>query len=46
MQQEDPHILVIEDNPEDFLLVNEYLAEAFRKPVIQHAETLEKGMFF
>lgn len=46
MQQTAINILVIEDNPGDFVLVNEYLEEAFPKATIYHAATLKKGIEF
>ncbi|MCW3109512.1 MAG: hybrid sensor histidine kinase/response regulator [Segetibacter sp.] len=46
MQQAALQILVIEDNPGDFILVNEYLEEAFPKATIFHADTLKKGIEF
>lgn len=39
-------LLVIEDNPGDFILVNEYLEESFPKATIFHADTLLKGIEF
>lgn len=39
-------ILVIEDNPGDYILVSEYLEEAFPKASIFHADTLKKGIEF
>jgi PAS domain S-box-containing protein len=44
MQQLPLHILVIEDNPGDFLLVSEYLEEAFDSADISQAETLKQGL--
>lgn len=44
MQQTNLFILVIEDNPGDFILVNEYLEESFPKATISHADTLKKGI--
>lgn len=38
------NILVIEDNPGDYFLVNEYLQEAFANATVLHADTLQKGM--
>lgn len=46
MQHQPLNILVIEDNPGDFILVNEYLEEAFEKATVFHANTLEKGIGF
>lgn len=46
MQQEALQILVIEDNPGDFILVNEYLEETFPKATIYHGDTLKKGIEF
>ena len=46
MRQEPLHILVIEDNPGDFVLVREYLEEAFPKATTHHADTLQKGIDF
>jgi len=43
MQQTPLKILVIEDNPGDYLLVNEYLEEVFQKASILHAVTLQEG---
>lgn len=39
-------ILVIEDNPGDYLLVSEYLEESFPEATIFHANTLQKGIDF
>ncbi|MDB5248059.1 MAG: hybrid sensor histidine kinase/response regulator [Segetibacter sp.] len=44
MQQSPLHILVIEDNPGDYLLVNEYLEESFPKATLYHTDTLQKGI--
>ncbi len=44
MRQTPLNILVIEDNPGDYILVNEYLEESFQKATIFHADTLEKGL--
>jgi PAS domain S-box-containing protein len=44
MQQADLQILVIEDNPGDFFLVNEYLEEAFPNATVLHSDTLKKGI--
>lgn len=44
MLQTPLNILVIEDNPGDYLLVHEYLEEAFSKASIHHADTLQKGI--
>ena len=33
------HILIIEDNPGDFVLIQDYLCEEFEKPAIEHAKT-------
>jgi signal transduction histidine kinase len=38
------NILVIEDNPGDYILVSEYLQEAFSQATILHTDTLQKGM--
>ena len=46
MKQAAIEILVIEDNPGDFVLVNEYLKEAFPQAAIFHAATLKKGIEF
>ncbi len=32
-------ILIVEDNPGDFLLIQDYLGEEFSEPVIEHAQT-------
>ncbi|MDQ6813953.1 MAG: ATP-binding protein [Bacteroidota bacterium] len=37
-------ILVIEDNPGDFILVNEYLEEAFPHATVFHGNTLKEGI--
>jgi signal transduction histidine kinase len=37
-------ILVIEDNVGDYILVSEYLQEAFAKATILHVDTLQKGL--
>jgi PAS domain S-box-containing protein len=37
-------ILVIEDNPGDYLLVNEYLEESFPSATLFHSDTLKKGI--
>ena len=37
-------LLVIEDNPGDYMLVSEYLEESFPKAAIFHADTLQKGI--
>jgi PAS domain S-box-containing protein len=44
MLQTNLFILVIEDNPGDYILVNEYLEESFPKATISHADTLKKGI--
>ncbi|MGI8635232.1 MAG: ATP-binding protein [Segetibacter sp.] len=46
MRQAALHILVIEDNSGDFVLVREYLEEAFPKVMIHHTDTLQKGIEF
>ncbi|WP_301922569.1 PAS domain S-box protein [Ferruginibacter sp.] len=33
------HILIVEDNPGDFMLIQDYLCEEFATPVIEHAKT-------
>ena len=33
------HILIVEDNPGDFMLIQDYLCEEFTTPVIEHAKT-------
>ena len=33
------HILIVEDNPGDFLLIEEYLKEEIEHPVIEHSTT-------
>ena len=43
MQQSALQILVIEDNAGDFILVNEYLEEAFPNATIFHAYNLKNG---
>jgi PAS domain S-box-containing protein len=40
------HILVIEDNAGDFLLINDYLQEAFDRPNVIHAITLSQAKQF
>jgi PAS domain S-box-containing protein len=37
-------LLVIEDNPGDYILVSEYLGESFPDATILHADTLQKGI--
>lgn len=37
------YILVVEDNPGDFALVNDFLSEKFEAPRITHAETLAEA---
>ena len=32
-------ILIVEDNPGDYLLIEDYLAEEFSEPVVEHAQT-------
>src|SRR3954471_7803486 len=44
MQQANLQILVIEDNPGDYFLVNEYLEEAFPDARIFHGDTLKRGI--
>lgn len=44
MRQTNLLILVIEDNPGDYLLVSEYLEESFPGATIFHADTLKKGI--
>src|SRR4051812_47468831 len=44
MQQAELQILVIEDNPGDFFLVNEYLEEAFPDATVLHGDTLKRGI--
>ncbi len=44
MRQTNLVILVIEDNPGDYILVNEYLEEGFPKATIFHADTLQQGI--
>jgi PAS domain S-box-containing protein len=39
------HILVIEDNPGDFLLIQEYLEEAFDNPSVINASTLSQAKY-
>lgn len=46
MRQTNLLILVIEDNPGDYILVNEYLEESFPKATIFHADTLQQGIKF
>ena len=46
MKQVALKILVIEDNPGDFILVNEYLEEAFPLATVFHGDTLKKGIEF
>jgi len=46
MRQLNLHILVIEDNPGDYILVNEYLEESFPNAVVFHADTLAGGIEF
>ncbi|MCW3080441.1 ATP-binding protein [Segetibacter sp.] len=46
MQSSALQILVIEDNPGDYLLVNEYLEEAFPNAAVFHGDTLQKGIGF
>jgi PAS domain S-box-containing protein len=46
MRQSALQILVIEDNPGDYLLVSEYLEESFPEASTFHADTLEKGIVF
>lgn len=41
--QRPTHILLIEDNPGDALLVEEFLNEAFKNAKLTHVTTLEKG---
>jgi PAS domain S-box-containing protein len=38
------NILVIEDNPGDYLLVNEYLEESFPNSTLFHTDTLQQGI--
>lgn len=44
MQLAPLQLLVIEDNPGDFILVHEYLEESFPDATILHANTLQKGI--
>jgi PAS domain S-box-containing protein len=44
MRRNPVNILVIEDNPGDYLLVHEYLEESFSKATVFHADTLEQGI--
>lgn len=44
--QQTLQILVIEDNPGDYILVSEYLEESFPNSIIFHADTLKKGIGF
>lgn len=37
------HILIIEDNPGDFVLIKDYLSEEFLQPVIEHAKTFTQA---
>ncbi|GEO08399.1 ATP-binding protein [Segetibacter aerophilus] len=46
MRQSALQILVIEDNPGDYLLVSEYLEESFPTAHIFHGDTLKKGIGF
>ncbi len=43
MLQQALHILVIEDNPGDYVLVSEYLQEGFPDAAIVHAPSIEKA---
>lgn len=46
MRQTNLLILVIEDNPGDYTLVNEYLEEGFPKATVFHTATLQEGIEF
>jgi PAS domain S-box-containing protein len=37
------NILIVEDNPGDFILIKEYLGEEFLKPVIEHVKTFTEA---
>src|SRR5665647_1876459 len=37
------HILIIEDNPGDFVLIQDYLSEEFLHPVIEHVKTFTEA---
>jgi PAS domain S-box-containing protein len=37
------HILIIEDNPGDFVLIKDYLGEEFKNPSIEHAQTFAEA---
>jgi PAS domain S-box-containing protein len=37
------HILIVEDNPGDFVLIQDYLYEEFVKPTIEHVKTFEEA---
>ncbi len=37
-------ILVVEDNPGDYALVNAYIQELLDAPIILHADTLQKAI--
>lgn len=44
MPQKNLTILIVEDNPGDYAIFQEYLEEAFGQSDIIHADTLEKGI--
>jgi PAS domain S-box-containing protein len=37
------HILIVEDNPGDFVLIKDYLCEEFKNPSVEHAQTFAEA---
>ncbi|MDN3654664.1 PAS domain S-box protein [Ferruginibacter paludis] len=37
------HILIVEDNPGDFVLIKDYLGEEFKNPSVEHAQTFAEA---